>query len=445
MMPHIVSTPASVPLKDNMVQPNSDAVRELREGRGLTQQTLADRAHLGKKTIENIEGGVKRVKRDTLALLADALGVNVDRIISTTAPQKVMAIEGPHPLPGPIMSSQFRETTRGKCSLLVVDDQPSMLMFLRDLTSLEFPSFEVLTAENADRAEEILRGRAVDIVLTDQNMPRRTGIQLLEWVRQHHPITTRLLMTGFDDIEEAKDAINRAHVYYFISKPFGKDHLVLLEALRHASERIEWRRRNDQLVEELQREKDDLKDANQRLKEANQRLKQELLQAAESDPLTGLFNRAKIEEIARFELRRHSRYQSALSIGLFEVDQTELQQFQPGSEQVLEKLAVILRTSLRELDSVGRLHGGRFMIVARETTAEGVAMLAERLQAKVTGTRFECNGQVMPVTLSIGVAVAEGGVVADHLTDMIQLADVALGQARVAGPGHYKIQELRDP
>src|SRR5205823_726786 len=96
-----------------------------------------------------------------------------------------------------------------KCSLLVVDDEPYILPTLAALLSHDF---EVLTADSACAAEEVLRQRSVDIILTDQRMPRRTGVQLLEWVREHHPRTIRLLMTGYAELEDAVEAINRGHV-----------------------------------------------------------------------------------------------------------------------------------------------------------------------------------------------------------------------------------------
>src|SRR5262245_28673497 len=65
------------------------------------------------------------------------------------------------------------------CSVLIVDDEPYILPTLASLVGREF---EVETANSADAAEEVLARRPIDIVLTDQRMPRRTGVQLLEWV-----------------------------------------------------------------------------------------------------------------------------------------------------------------------------------------------------------------------------------------------------------------------
>src|SRR6266480_264187 len=79
-----------------------------------------------------------------------------------------------------------------QCSVLIVDDKPYILPTLAALLGREF---EVVTAGSADAAQALLEQRPIDIVLTDQRMPRRTGIQLLEWVRLNRPHTVRLLMT----------------------------------------------------------------------------------------------------------------------------------------------------------------------------------------------------------------------------------------------------------
>ncbi len=75
-----------------------------------------------------------------------------------------------------------------KCSLLVVDDEPYILSTLAGLLGTEF---EVLTADSAVAAQAIFSAREIDLILTDQKMPCMSGVQLLEWVRRHHPRTRR--------------------------------------------------------------------------------------------------------------------------------------------------------------------------------------------------------------------------------------------------------------
>ena len=117
--------------------------------------------------------------------------------------------------------------TQYKCSLLVVDDEPYVLSTLAALLSNEF---DVLTADCPESAKEILQERDVDIILSDQRMPSASGVDLLEWARQRAPKSVRLLMTGFAELEDAVEAINRCQVFRYIFKPWRNEDL--LETLR---------------------------------------------------------------------------------------------------------------------------------------------------------------------------------------------------------------------
>src|SRR5438309_405663 len=96
--------------------------------------------------------------------------------------------------------------TNPKCSLLIVDDEPHILSTLCALLSHEF---DVVTADSAAAAQALFADRKIDMILTDQRMPGASGVELLEWVRKQSPKTIRLLMTGFAELEDAVEAINR--------------------------------------------------------------------------------------------------------------------------------------------------------------------------------------------------------------------------------------------
>src|SRR5206468_937533 len=136
--------------------------------------------------------------------------------------------------------------------------------------------FEVITAGSADGAEEVFARRPIDLILTDQKMPRRTGVQLLEWVRQNHPRTVRLLMTGYAELDDAVDAINRGHVYYYLLKPWRTEEL--LQILRNAAEKFNLERNQEQLLAELRQLNHELEnrviERTQALEAANRLLQQ---------------------------------------------------------------------------------------------------------------------------------------------------------------------------
>jgi diguanylate cyclase (GGDEF)-like protein len=327
-----------------------------------------------------------------------------------------------------------------------VDDEPYILPTLSALLS---NTFEVLVADSAEEARRVLASREVDIVLTDQRMPRTTGIELLEWVRDHHPKTVRLLMTGYAELEEAVEAINRGQVYYYLLKPWRTEELQ--QILRNAAEKFRLERRQEDLLEQLRRLNEDLEkrvaERTRELEEANHLLQQrttELEMLALTDSLTGLLNRRAIEDVARSEMRRHARYRSPLALGVIDADyfrEINRRYLLPGGDRVLVSLAKTLTGSLRTVDAVGRIGGEEFLVVAPETNYEGAAALAERIRSTVEQTPTSYQGQVIQITVSVGFAVAEGGTEADF-DQMKHVASAALGEAKAAGRNRCVVRGL---
>jgi diguanylate cyclase (GGDEF)-like protein len=331
-----------------------------------------------------------------------------------------------------------------KCSLLVVDDEPYILPTLAALLGGDF---DVVTADSADAAMAIMARRPIDLILTDQRMPRTNGVQLLEWVRNHHPKTIRLLMTGFAELEDAVEAINRGHVYYYLTKPWRTEDLH--QILRNATDKLHLERRQEQLIEELRKHKEELEkrvaERTRDLEEANTLLQQrtrELERLILIDPLTGLFNRRAVEGLALAELKRHNRYRNPLAIGILDIDHfkrinTEFDL--PGGDEALKGLARVLTTTLREVDSVGRIGGEEFLVIARETNGDGATRLAERIRSAVAAATFQYRGHPITMTISLGFAVAEEGVAAEF-APMYQLAANGLNAAKRAGRNRFVLR-----
>jgi len=333
-----------------------------------------------------------------------------------------------------------------KCSLLVVDDEPYILPTLTALLGVEF---DVAAAVSVEAAREVFARQPIDLVLTDQKMPHQTGIQLLEWIHEHYPRTVRLLMTGYAELEDAVNAINRGHVYYYLLKPWRTEEL--LQILRNAAEKFLLERSRDQLLEQLRQLNSELEkrvaERTRALQDANHLLEQrarELERLALTDPLTGLYNRRAMEEFARFELKRHARYPSALTIGLIDIDHFKdinTQYLLPGGDEALKGLARVLTRSLREVDSVGRLGGDEFLILARETNQEGATRLAERIRATVAETPIPYGPHAIRLSVSVSFAVADANVPADF-DSLYHLAAGAIKDAKDNGRNCFAVCRL---
>jgi len=331
----------------------------------------------------------------------------------------------------------FDSVNYRNCSLLVVDDEPSIVNALSQLASKDF---EVVTGHSGEEAQSIFEKRDLDLILADQKLPGMSGVQLLEWVRLHSPRTIRLLMTGLGIFEDAVDAINCGQVFRYIFKPWRNEEL--MQMLKDAARTFLLERSHRQLMEELQNLNQQLeKRVSQRtreLQETNHQLQQQnlmLKRLALTDPLTNLPNRRSMDRLAKSEIRRRSRYAGSLAIGVIDVDhfkEVNARFLLPGGDQVLVGLAKTFIGSLRTVDTVGRIGGEEFMVVAPETNLEGACILGERIRAAVEGSHYMYKDLPITVTVSLGFAVAEIGIPVEF--EMIKyLASDALGKAKSDG------------
>lgn len=104
-----------------------------------------------------------------------------------------------------------------KINLLYLDDEENNLhsfhaAFRRD--------YNVFITTSISEAESFLRNENIHIVLADQRMPDMTGVEFFEKMRHKFPDPIRILITGYSDIINAMDAINKGEVFRFIDKPW---------------------------------------------------------------------------------------------------------------------------------------------------------------------------------------------------------------------------------
>ncbi|MDB5350948.1 MAG: response regulator with CheY-like receiver, AAA-type ATPase, and DNA-binding domain [Planctomycetota bacterium] len=121
-------------------------------------------------------------------------------------------------------------TPSSKHCLLVVDDEADVCDSVNDLLRREF---RVLKATSAQEGFRLMQEEEVHIIMTDQRMPRITGVELLATVKARNPNAIRMLFTGYADLESIIAAINEGHVYQFLKKPWQPEDL--LSAVRMAA------------------------------------------------------------------------------------------------------------------------------------------------------------------------------------------------------------------
>src|SRR5438105_4387668 len=104
-----------------------------------------------------------------------------------------------------------------KEQILVVDDEEDLRKAIVDILTLD--GFEVDQAGSAEEAAEKLSQTAYDVLITDHNLPQKTGVELLEESLVRYPEIIGIVITGYGTIETAVNAIKKG-AYNYLTKPF---------------------------------------------------------------------------------------------------------------------------------------------------------------------------------------------------------------------------------
>ena len=102
-------------------------------------------------------------------------------------------------------------------SVLIVDDDLNLLSGLRRI--LHQQPYELFTANSTEMAIEMFQREPFDLVVADQNMSGKTGLELVTWLAESFPDTIRIMLTGSGNLDIAKKAINDGKVFRFLTKP----------------------------------------------------------------------------------------------------------------------------------------------------------------------------------------------------------------------------------
>jgi DNA-binding NtrC family response regulator len=151
---------------------------------------------------------------------------------------------------------------RDRGSVMIVDDEEMVLTALRTFLELETP-WTVHAFTSPAAALEAVSDQKVDVVMADFMMPDMDGISFLREVRTLKPHVSRILLTGYADVENAIRAINEAGLYHYLEKPWDNEHLRMV--IRNGLER-------SSLVNELDARISALEAANGELLEVRSRL-----------------------------------------------------------------------------------------------------------------------------------------------------------------------------
>jgi diguanylate cyclase (GGDEF)-like protein len=159
-----------------------------------------------------------------------------------------------------------------------------------------------------------------------------------------------------------------------------------------------------------------------------------LTSIASTDVLTGLTNRREFNARLNGEIARARRYNTPLSLALFDLDDfkrlNDVYGHQIG-DRILKEMGLMIRQNIRESDIAARYGGEEFALILPETKEGHAAELLERLREMVSQTVFCMPDHPLTVSVSIGIAQLNPR---NHTSfEFVELADMGLYEAKRQG------------
>ncbi len=334
-----------------------------------------------------------------------------------------------------------------KHTVLIVDDEEGNLKALRGVLG---SAFTILEARDGQAALELLQSLPPDqvpsVILSDQRMPRMTGVELFSHLRESLPATIRIIITGFVDVGAIVDAINRAGIYKFVVKPYDQNQLRL--EVDRAIEASEERKRIQGQIQDLETRAGDSLRKLERNIEALRRAHAEIARAGLVDELTGLGNRRFLinaldgREISARQAGADPLDSARSAFLVLQVDDfagVNDRHGEAAANAVLRSVAALLRERAPQGGVLVRLDGATFLVHLPAVDEAMARSFARGLANAVAASGVDIGtGEPLRVSCSIGVAglpfVADNpGLAGWELAYAV--AGGALRLARRAGPG----------
>jgi diguanylate cyclase (GGDEF)-like protein len=295
-------------------------------------------------------------------------------------------------------------------SILVIEDSEGQRAEVRAALE-ESGLFEhVLEASDGIRGLKLMLSESVDLVICDLEMPGIDGEKLLRMKPSASggevPIPFLVLTAMIDPERRAR--LLREGASDAISKPFHAADLIARVGLH-----LDLVRTQRELLAK----------------------NRELERLSNTDPLTGLPNRRRLDEAILAELARSRRTGLPFAVVLIDIDEFKQVNDRHGhgvGDAVLNRVADALTSVTRETDCSGRFGGDEFLAVLDHNDAAGAEVYAERLRQSVSESKIALEGgHEVSVTLSIGIAEWQPEV--ETPERLIARADEALYAAKASG------------
>ena len=292
--------------------------------------------------------------------------------------------------------------------LVAEDSLTSVAVISRDLRE----QYTLLHARDGEEAWDMLRrDTRIELVITDVQMPRVSGQQLLILIRQSEDARIRnlpviIMTTAEDNAEKHLAFLNGAND--FLNKP--------VDSLEMQA-RVNVHHRLARTIHELEVSK------------------VALAEQATTDSLTRLKNRRMFYTQSEQNLATCRRHDHDMSVLLLDIDYFKKVNDTYGhhaGDEVLVRIAQLLSHIARHGDTVSRFGGEEFAVLLPETNRLGAAVMAQRIRAVIEKEDIVVEGRQIPVTVSIGVATLAAEEV-ESIDQLLSIADRRLYLAKNNG------------
>jgi len=249
------------------------------------------------------------------------------------------------------------------------------------------------------------------LMVHDEN--NRDTLPFLRYIMQQFPDIQRILLSSNLTANFVEEAINKAHVNYFLTLPIEKDRI--LEIVRKSFKRYITVSRPAELIDELTL------------------YVREFREEANTDPLTKLLNRRTFDEVIQKAINLYHEKQIPISLVMFDLDHFKKLNDKYGhaaGDAVLREFSNILKKNVRLEDSVFRYGGEEFAMVAHGDSKDDIKIFIERILKEVSATFVVYKGESIQFTFSAGIETMQANLTRDNL---LQHADAALYHAKGKG------------
>jgi diguanylate cyclase (GGDEF)-like protein len=291
----------------------------------------------------------------------------------------------------------------------------------------------VVAVDGLDGLEKF-KDNDIDIIITDINMPKMSGLEMIKEIRKTDDDIPIFIFSAYDNSSYMVESIH-LHVDGYMFKPIDLKQFerVLLKTIHNVKLKEENHAYKLSLEKRVQEQVTKLREQDTLIAQQEK--------VANYDFLTGIYNRHKLHKIFTKESERVNRYGGKLSLMLIDIDDFKVINDTYGHEigdSVLKEFSDIISSNIRTLDYFARWGGEEFVILLPNTSSNDACIRAEFLRKCIEAHIFS---YVNNITISIGLAeYAEN----ELLEKLIDKADKALYTAKSNGKNQVCINNETD-